>query len=483
MTKLLGPKGLEDSIIEHLNRSLYASHFSLRILHQHFLPDKSLLPNHTATRKDTIILVSSLPETNTFPTSPSVPETFVFGMYAIQYTLTEPEPRTIHYIEKIDTTAFGPVFPPPAPSLARATVRGYVSHALSIAAFTGHEASIHVFARPQPQYLFPDSAKHPSTKRVLSEPALIRWWIRTLSATSDELSPSPTLTQRKYWCIPGEDERTATKIAFATLPEGTDGWTWGWPYDVQSNAKAVIPRFPDDAKTKVLKNLDGEVGKVTVKEFEELLQTTGECGFGRISGFLTLVVTPTAASEAGDELGSSNTGGVAGVPVKEFRTAMQALMKGDYSTQDLAASSTGRVAQVLDGLGGVVVRDVLITRAAPIPPVVEGLSPAGGTSVNNLQGLVTRRATGAGDVQALVKSTKTSGDAGKPVVSSVQGLVKRKSSTSAPPSAPINDLQSLVRKKGSTGAGPGEGIGKRKEAATSVDETQAKKRKVANPDI
>lgn len=81
---------------------------------------------------------------------------------------------SILYIGKVDTTGFSNTSPSPARTLARATIDYYVRPDTRPAE-CGQRVWVHLFARAQSQYLFPDSAEWKS-KRVLGDAGLVRWW-------------------------------------------------------------------------------------------------------------------------------------------------------------------------------------------------------------------------------------------------------------------------------------------------------------------
>jgi regulator of Ty1 transposition protein 109 len=81
---------------------------------------------------------------------------------------------SILYIGKIDTTGFSKVAPSPARTLARATIDYFVKPDTRPTE-CGQRVWVHLFARAQSQYLFPDSADW-KNKRVLNDAGLVRWW-------------------------------------------------------------------------------------------------------------------------------------------------------------------------------------------------------------------------------------------------------------------------------------------------------------------
>jgi regulator of Ty1 transposition protein 109 len=93
---------------------------------------------------------------------------------------------SILYIGKIDTTGFSTSVPSPARTLARATIDFY-ARPDTRPAECGQRVWVHLFARAQSQYLFPDSAEW-KAKRVLGDAGLVRWWWSLLGDVARDVS-------------------------------------------------------------------------------------------------------------------------------------------------------------------------------------------------------------------------------------------------------------------------------------------------------
>ncbi|KAI8143236.1 histone acetylation protein-domain-containing protein [Fennellomyces sp. T-0311] len=159
------------------------------------------------------------------------------------------EKKTL-YIGKVDSTG---------------THRGVISKVIQAYVKSETPCRVHVFARSQPQYLFHRSAMN-KDKPVLSDRDLIRWWYKVLSFGQG------------WWSIPGIDDEASARHELGRPKQG--GWKYGYPYDPDARAAQVVPRFNDDAKSRLLNK--GE--DMSVKDFWTMLGITEECGH-HLTGF------------------------------------------------------------------------------------------------------------------------------------------------------------------------------------------------------
>lgn len=192
-----------------------------------------------------------------------------------------------------------------------------------------------LFARAQDQYLFPGSIEN-STKHVLDDRGLIRWWCQILESvllaySAPEISPKDldkprpdeeTLSARGYLRVPGCDVyETKAFFPFSAKcsPSKVARWLPSDPLRALGKApnvpeRCLIPRFPDDPKARFVIDLDDELpdwgsqveqspskprqpGKWrsvrTLEEFWEMMAFRQECAAGRLVGFMWGVFTPT----------------------------------------------------------------------------------------------------------------------------------------------------------------------------------------------
>jgi regulator of Ty1 transposition protein 109 len=163
---------------------------------------------------------------------------------------------------------------------------------------------VSLFARSQGQYLFPGSVDH-GKKHVLDDRGLIKWWCRVLDPLIASAS-TPGQDVKGYLVIPGLDNHETR----AFVPR-TASWTLAHPLDKISHytrefdsvpPRCLIPRFPDDPKSRFRDELDDEAGRSgtwrSVKSldmFWDMMAFRQECSSGRMTGFIWVVF-----DEAGD---------------------------------------------------------------------------------------------------------------------------------------------------------------------------------------
>ncbi|KAJ2958658.1 hypothetical protein NQZ79_g5789 [Umbelopsis isabellina] len=177
----------------------------------------------------------------------------VCGLEAMEYKMkTTDATPSLAYVSKIDTTGYKA----PAPITA-ILIESYLSSL--------KECNIHIFARAQPQYLFPESVKNAS-KRAQSDRGLIAWWLRAIS------NAPFSSTVDAWWNVPGVDDENSAKREIRLshkIESNKVRWHYGYPYDDTADAKSVIPLFPDDAKARLLKSYAGYDKKDNSEEEEE----------------------------------------------------------------------------------------------------------------------------------------------------------------------------------------------------------------------
>jgi hypothetical protein len=145
---------------------------------------------------------------------------FVFGCLASIYWKKDKE--SLVYIDKIDSSGY--FQNATTGSLPRSVMKAVLS-LFSYAQETRFR--IHVFARAQTQFLFPESSKNP-LKHILGERALVQWWGKTL-ASLDNL-------EKGWYFVPGETEVTTQDVK--QVLKGKE-WSYGWPWPKQSKACQV----------------------------------------------------------------------------------------------------------------------------------------------------------------------------------------------------------------------------------------------------
>jgi len=229
-------------------------------------------------------------------------------IYAIEVLIYKtPDSRPIIYVSKADTTGYAPV------SISRPVTTAFLEYLVNV---TGG-GNIQLFARSQPQYIFPFSASN-GRKHVLDDIQLIKWWLRVLS---------PLNGVGKVY-IPGVAKR---KLESYYPDKGK--WECEPPGGTEGLAKDLIPVFPDDPKARFLHDLkgDGLLGTTTVKQFWELMEHRQECSSGRLVGFISMSVDHTVRVE---------TEAHVVVNEKQFIRAYEMILNGEYSSEEAASGAT-----------------------------------------------------------------------------------------------------------------------------------------------
>ncbi|KAI7904821.1 histone acetylation protein-domain-containing protein [Cokeromyces recurvatus] len=201
-------------------------------------------------------------------------EGFLSGLETYEYILSGKDvlkEKYITYISKVDTTTTLKKYQ----GLTARIVQSYIASLPS-------STSVFVFARAQPQYLFAKSAEN-KLKSTLSDRDLVSWWLSVLNKTPVECDG--------WWSVPGIDDEGSALIEIGARKRGWKSselicWQYGVSYKPEDDANLVIPRFEDDAKSRLLKN--NKQDKLTITEFWNLLAFGEECGSGKITGFFEI---------------------------------------------------------------------------------------------------------------------------------------------------------------------------------------------------
>lgn len=230
--------------------------------------------------QDILILLSE-------QSSPSGPRLLVTGIEAVLYFLPATS-SAILYICKVDSTGQA-AYPSPTAPLVRALVGWYASPATR--PVPAHALWVHVFARAQNQYLFPNSSEWPG-KKWLGDVRLCAWWRRLLADAAADFAGAAGSTPsddeknrdgegtgkartRLCYILPGmsalEAERALRAASGATAGAASadaagPAWYYGHPYAQTEiplpcpapkdtsilNLGNFIPYFEDDPKSRFL---------------------------------------------------------------------------------------------------------------------------------------------------------------------------------------------------------------------------------------
>lgn len=342
------PSSHPHKYIVHYLLSPPTKHPSLYSNQQPFKPPKSTKPSSSRTTVTTcqhhLLLLSHNSK-------------FIYALEILIYHQSHSSP--IIYVSKADTTGYSPS------SITRPITTAFLQYLLQR---TGGAGVIQLFARSQPQYIFPCSASN-GKKRILDDAQLIKWWLRVLS---------PLRGQGKVY-IPGVDKLKIKSYyppsegKWECEPPGMDEGSMEGGVAEERLAKDVIPIFPDDPKARFLDDLkgDGQLDTITCRQFWELMEHRQECSSGRLVGFIsTKIETPTTidptnpidnstksiekikddGTKANDKNKAIGSNDGMMVDEKNFKRAFEMLLNGEYSSDEITVAATTRWLEAISAI-------------------------------------------------------------------------------------------------------------------------------------
>lgn len=226
---------------------------------------------------------------------------------------------TLIFVSKVDTTGYLYINNvPKGKDVSKIILSTFLQHLLD-ARSHGSKVVLSLFARAEEQYLFPGSGKN-GAKRVVGDRTLIKWWCRVLDPVLRESEFSKTSTTLAHKCptahvlVAGSDANERRNVlptsARQDLPDHVR-WLWSYPTnliapDPSAPTQCLIPRLPDDPKTRYLEELDEEVEKhghwtsiETIAQFWEVMDTRKECAAGRAVGYIWMIFYPAKVAHSG----------------------------------------------------------------------------------------------------------------------------------------------------------------------------------------
>ncbi|ODQ54122.1 hypothetical protein SAICODRAFT_78330, partial [Saitoella complicata NRRL Y-17804] len=248
----------------------------------------------------------------------------ICAIEALVYTTKD---LTTLYVSKVDTTGYKP---PKTQSPVRGAIAGFLAYLyLVYKKKEGSRLRLSLFAKSQPQYLFPDSAKN-QNKHVVDDGGLIKWWVKTSDLAIPESS-------KRYLIVPGMDRYDTRKFWAGSKLDWVTGHPYGDPKDPNSSiARECIPCLPDDPKARYVAELDdnGSGATMTLSQFWTTMEFRQECSAGRMVGFISV--------EAVAKEGSSVDNNMEGKTLddKQYKRAFEVLIKNDFSTDEFCKKST-----------------------------------------------------------------------------------------------------------------------------------------------
>ncbi|KAI9898738.1 hypothetical protein N3K66_007098 [Trichothecium roseum] len=250
-------------------------------------------------------------------------QVLILGVEIFIYTTAK---STTIFVAKADSTGYLSLLDLPrgAPSPIREVTATFISFLVDARQRPRVPLVLSLFARSQSQYLFPGSVEN-AGKHVLDDRGLVKWWCRVLNPMLPASRRRSRKAARAYITIPGLDEYETRSF----FPPSTDAsqqqksWAVGIPLDRLSHyarefdwvpPRCLIPRFPDDPKSRFRDELDEEAHgsgafKTTgswksvrnLDTFWEMMAYRQECSSGRMTGFIWVVFDDESASTASEK--------------------------------------------------------------------------------------------------------------------------------------------------------------------------------------
>ncbi|KAF2841519.1 hypothetical protein M501DRAFT_1000768 [Patellaria atrata CBS 101060] len=259
---------------------------------------------------------------------------FAFAIEVLIYTTKH---LTTLFVSKADSTGYLSLLQLPRShgSPIKSVASTFISYLVKHRIRPSVRLVVSLFARAQDQYLYPGSIDN-STKHVLDDRGLVKWWCRVLDpvirkyapeqSSIDLEAPGPDnvdqTTAQGYVIVPGVDKYETTRFLPATVrsdPPPQKRWAYGHPLcelntTPSAPPRCLVPHFPDDPKARFLSELDEEIhdgntgsqitdspasrssgqwtSVKTLEQFWDMMAFRQECSSGRLVGFIWVVFTP-----------------------------------------------------------------------------------------------------------------------------------------------------------------------------------------------
>ncbi|KAG6918746.1 hypothetical protein DXG01_011937 [Tephrocybe rancida] len=239
------PSSLRDTLLRALTVLPGTREFHLHVLVTAPRKNASLFPfAHPRPRaylQDILVLCSE-------QATPDAPRKLVTAIEASVYNVASTS-SAIFYIAKVDSTGQGAT-PSPTYPLVKTLLAFYADP--QTRPVKADHFWLHVFARAQSQYLFPNSAEFEG-KRPLSDIKLCAWWKRVFTDVEHDVAKSNKAKTKIYYLLPGYGEFEAShalkNASSSSSPSAsTSTWIYGHPYSQKEINLPCPPDFSEDSK-------------------------------------------------------------------------------------------------------------------------------------------------------------------------------------------------------------------------------------------
>lgn len=301
-------------------------------------------------------------------------------IFAIEVLIFTTETLITIFISKADSTGFLDVLKldHSAGSVVKVLTTTFLGFLIR-SRLDGPRVVLSLFARSQNQYLFPGSVEY-AGKHVLDDRQLIKWWCRTLDPVITDPSFGNTTSQlpdtNAHLLVPGCDS-SETRAFFPANgrlnnPKSSH-WQASYPTDLlvpddSAPLRCLIPRLPDDPKSRFLTDLDDSKDEKgywrsvkTMDQFWEMMAYRQECSAGRLVGFIWVVF--------GGQIATSTKQASSGLTIKRYEkhNSVETVALPTPGTSQAAASYIARISDVtVDDLKGM----ALPNSPALSPPIL-----------------------------------------------------------------------------------------------------------------
>ncbi|KAK3373109.1 histone acetylation protein-domain-containing protein [Lasiosphaeria ovina] len=279
-------------------------------------------------------------------------------VFAIEIFIFTTAYQTTFFVSKADSTGYlqSLNLPKGTPSPVREISSAFLTYLIEHRWRKTAQLVVNLFARAQAQYLFPGSVENMG-KHVLDDWGLVRWWCRVLNPLLEGPGRERWGGAKGYLIVPGLEE-TEMRAFIPRTAAAAANWAIGHPMERISHYSAefdwvplrcLIPRYPDDPKSRFRDELDGESSKwkedmgswksvKTLDQFWEMMAFRQECSSGRLTGFIWVVFDPKGSGGTAQDVPVSISASVS-APASQIVTPNSSF---DTSTPSLPPSTPPR---------------------------------------------------------------------------------------------------------------------------------------------
>ncbi|KAK7740923.1 hypothetical protein SLS53_004986 [Cytospora paraplurivora] len=344
------------------------------------------------------------------------------------YVFTTAWSTTI-FVSKADSTGYLSLLdlPKGAPSPIREISSAFVSYLVQERRRNNVQTVVSLFARAQNQYLFPGSVENPH-KHVLDDRGLVKWWCRVLNSvmegqgTHEDTIFRPSDKRgdweqmKGYLVVPGVDAYELRAFLPRT-PTTPSNWVLGHPLERISHfareydwvpPRCLVPKFPDDPKSRFRDELDLEASKSakyeeqglwrnieTMEQFWDMMAYRQECSSGHMTGFIWVVLEPYGWAQQNEITVTSPTD-TSSTPSSSFDTTRVSQPSTPPKRRGVLTASTTPKTSPLKTVATPGSTQLTPTKQSPSKGVSGAKVAPAAIAINNMTNLVRKKQRPAG---------------------------------------------------------------------------------------